>query len=238
MTYLANIIEERYPKLIPTFSELSPAVLACADISYRQLQQDVTLLETQYNKVMQELEKIKEGKENPGLDSLLEDNRGKSVGPLYQRLTAFKQRVTPILQDIKSSQKKADDILTQILTYYNNESFAAAKSGAAQNPEESGAEGGDAVKKFFGMVLDFSRLFQAAVEENKQKRLLQEKLQQQQTLQEGKDQKDQKVSAPAPMLKDLKKGQSDIFGQFHNAQKASNDQLLEEFKNKLKRQLK
>lgn len=244
MTYLATVIEDRHPQLIATFSELSPAVLACADISYRQLQQDIALLETQYNKVVQELEKIKDTKENPGLDGALEDSRGKTVGPLHQRLTWFKQRSSPILQEIKSSQKKADEILTQILTFYNNESLAAAKAGAAQNPEEAGAEGGDAVKKFFGMVLEFSRLFQTAVEENKQKKLLQEKLlAQQQQLQEEKEQKEhgnsgQLPPGPAPMLKDLKKAQSDIFGQFHKAQKASNDQLLEEFKNKLKKQFK
>lgn len=233
LSFLSAVVEERRPELIEAFSELSPAILASADISFKQLQQDISLLETQFNKVKQELEKIKEGKENPGLDNSLEDKRGRSTAPLFQRLSTFKQRTSPMLQEIKGNQKKAEESLQGILSFYNRENLLAAMKGGG----EEGSEGGDAVKRFFGMVLDFSRHFQAAVEENRQKKLLQERqLQQQQALEQGE--KTSASPAPAPMLKDLKKTTSDIFGQFHNAQKASNDQLLEEFKNKLKRQLK
>ena len=247
MNYLVNLVELHAPTLLNQFTELSPAILASADISYKQLNTDIMLLETQFNKMKVEFEKIKiTGKENPGLDAQLEEYKGKTIYPFYCRLKTFMDKSTPMLQEMKSLQKKMDDLLTAILSFFG-ESLKPKGGGAAGGGDATEGES-DPVKKFFGSILEFSRLFANAVEENRQRKIAQEKLlaaeqkNQQQQQQGGAGGHEEKEAtspkSPTGAAGGAKSTTSDIFGQFHKAQKASNDQLLEEFKNKLKKQLK
>jgi hypothetical protein len=239
MNYLISLIELHAPNLLPAFTELSPAILASAEVSYKQLTTDMIQLEQQFNKMKMEFERIKiTGKENPGLDNALEEFTGKSVHPFYMRLKNFVDKCSPVMNDMKKNQKSMEDSLNQILMLFGE----SLKGGKASGGEGGAAEGGesDIVKKFFGMILEFSRSFQTALEENKQRKAAQEKLLQQQQHQgDGKDDGAHSpkggAAASTGTTKELDK-KADIFGQFHKAQKASNDQLLAEFKNKLNKQ--
>jgi hypothetical protein len=278
MNYLVSVVEAHpayASKILLSFLELSPAILATADLpAYRQLISDLNSLETQFNKMKMEFEKIKEGKENVGLDGEKEDRKGKTIAPLLSRLSSFLQKSTPVLQEMKSLQRKTEEMLLKSLAFYGE----SVKGGLVRGGSEEGwfrflfsfvlcvtsvvrlmsfsffsffsftcvssYVGEDVVKKFFGMILEFARLFQVSVEENKQKRLLQEKQQQheEKNYPQGAAAASSSSSSTSPVPPAAKDGKgaasSDIFGQFHKAQKASNDQLLEEFKNKLKNKFK
>lgn len=74
MHFLARQAELRDPALLE-LSEKWVALWAAADISYKQLCGDVTNLDNMVNKMNAEFTRIKDGKDNIGLDGKMEDSK-------------------------------------------------------------------------------------------------------------------------------------------------------------------
>ncbi len=240
MNYLALLIEQHSPDVV-TMSQAWVAIWVAADIQFKQLQTDVNQLETQVNKVTMELSKIKEGRENPGLDGELEDFNGPVTKPLHMRLTGFLNVAKPQIAGMKDSLITAEKSLERILNEYG-ESL-------------KGITDGDPCKKFFGTIVEFSRAFQAAYDDNLAKRQAQEKAAKAILETDSKPQtKAPSLSSVAAMAKMVvasrptpPMGESsqvptsvsteNLFGRYQQAQNASTGDILAEFKNKMNKRL-
>jgi hypothetical protein len=252
MNFLALLVEHHAPDVV-TVSQPWVAIWVAADIQFKQLQTDVNQLETQVNKVTMELNKIKDGKENPGLDGSLEDINGPVTKPLHSRLTNFLNVAKPQLATIKESLVAAEKNLEKVMNEYG-ESLKATVEG-------------DPGKRFFTIIVEFARAFQAAYDDNVAKRQAQEKAAKALAEAESKAQakgpsmgsmaaiaklavanRQQQSAAqegtetpatPPPPLPRAPAGpgSENLFGRFHQAQNASAGDVLAEFKNKLNKRL-
>lgn len=245
MNFLALLVEH-HANDVMGFSQSWVAIWVAADIQFKQLQTDVNQLETQVNKVTMELSKIKEGKENPGLDGTLEDINGAVTKPLHARLTAFLNVAKPQLATIKESLATTEKNLEKVMNEYG-ESLKATVEG-------------DPCKKFFSTIVEFARGFQAAYDDNVAKRQAQEKAAKALAEAESKAQakgpsmgsmaaiakmavasRQQKPSdggaPPPPPPPPPPPSGENLFGRFHQAQNASAGDVLAEFKSKLNKRI-
>ncbi len=250
--FLGLMIEAHHPSVIDVINNqilLSPVLLTTTEITWKQLLSDLMLLETQYNKIKNELDKLNAppagatGATNSELQTKLNSS-------LQRQLQLFMDKTTTVLRDMKSQQQACQQLINSLLVYFGEASSSGGAAGGGS------ADGEDPVKKFFSTIIEFSRLFSQAVEDNRQKKQAQEKAAQQIAAQQhaqeaaamaqavaamanaklaaGGSQAPTTTAPPAPPVP--AKSNLDIFGQFHKAQKASNADLLQEFKNKLKKQ--
>eukprot|EP00981_Chlorochromonas_danica_P005143 scaffold1036_cov169-Ochromonas_danica.AAC.23 len=200
MNFIALIVEQQAPD-IRDISEKWTGVWAAGDISFKQLITDINQLEVQLNKVEQELVKARE----------------MSLGaPLIKRLEQISQANRPKFDSLKKMSKSAESELEHLMARYGEDLRAVSDE--------------DPCKKFFVTIADFAKALRCALEENSARRAEAEKSQQKsaapttsiETESSGKINEEGSVKKKAP--------QENIFGRFHDAQKASAGDVLAEFK--------
>ena len=237
MNYLALIAEQHHPQ-ISKLSESWIAIWASTEISFKQLQTDIGQLEVQINKVNAEFTRLKSGKENPGLDGLMEDLEGPLIKPLYNKLQSFLQTAKPQLQELKDNFKTLETDLEKSMNTYGESLKALSEE--------------DPCKKFFSTIVDFSKAFQTALDDNVAKRQATEKAAKALAEAEQKAQAQTNPGIklpgfalpPIPAKSPLKPvppappapPSDNLFGQFHKSQTASPGDLLAEFKSRLNKQ--
>lgn len=118
-------------------------------------------LEKQVTKMNNEFLKIKDGKENPGLDGVLEDSRGPCTSPLYRRLDSFLHEGKAKMAYLQTLCTEIESSLETLMARYG-ENFRAVSDE-------------DNCKKFFTTISSFAKGFRSAMDENIKKRLAQEK---------------------------------------------------------------
>lgn len=115
MHFLARQAEQHNPRLLD-LSENWVATWAAADISLKQLNTEVNNLDNLVNKMNAEFIRIKDTKENVGLDGLLEDAKGPAMNPLWRRLNTFllvaKPRMAAILQQVQGGLQPSCAVYT------------------------------------------------------------------------------------------------------------------------------
>jgi hypothetical protein len=205
MNFLALIAEQQAPELM-NLSEEWIGVWAAADISFKQLSTDINQLEIQLNKVDHEFNKTNESELEKG-------------GALFKRLNTILRTNQPVLSQMKQSFKRAEMDLEQLMSKYGEQLGGVDE----EDPEE------DPSKKFFSTIADFVRAFQVAIDENISKRQEYEKAMKMAADQDAKRAESSQDGKPAKQ----KRLTANIFGRFHDAQKASTGDVLAAFKLKL-----
>lgn len=134
--------------------------------------------------------------------------------PLFRRLDHILRANRPVLADLKSAAKTAESDLDKLMTKYGEQ----LKGTSEEDP----------CKKFFSTVADFAKSFRAAIDENVSKRAEYEKAQKMAAEMDAKQEESKSAPKPPPGAK--KGPQENLFGRFHDAQKASAGDVLAEFK--------
>jgi len=204
------------------------ACWASADISLKQVVADVATLDAQVNKMNSEFIRIKDSRDNIGLDGKMEDCRGPAMNPLHRRLSKFLDAAKPRVAGLKSQIKSVESGVGQLMRIYG-ETYKSG--GNTENGSDDGS--GDPCKSFFSCICSFARSFRAAVDEIVEKRLAEEKAAK--ALEEANNKKTHAHSTAAGGgHKEKKKGKTEnIFGMFQAAQEASSEDVIAEFKMKL-----
>lgn len=140
---------------------LHVGIWAAAELSLRDIKVDLGALEKQVTKMNNEFLKIKDGKENPGLDGVLEDMRGHCTSPLYRRLDSFLHEGKAKMSYLQTMCSEIEASLETLMAKYG-ENFKAMSDE-------------DTSKKFFTTISTFAKSFRAAMDENIKKRVAQEK---------------------------------------------------------------
>jgi cell pole-organizing protein PopZ len=231
MHYLALVAESHSLELV-TLSQQWTGISAAAEVSLKQITIDFNQLDAQVNKMNAEFIRIKDGKENVGLDGKLEDARGHCTNPLHKRLDKFLKEAKPRVVAIKDLSKSVEAAVERVMNQYGE----SLKGLSEEDP----------CKKFFGSLNTFGRQLGAAYDDNRTARELAEKAakaladaeakKQAQASQgpAGPEKEDKTKAALSPAAKKKPAGAVDnIFGNFHNSQKASADDVMEEFKRKM-----
>lgn len=136
-------------------------IWAAAELSLRDIKTDMNALEKQVTKMNNEFLKIKDGKENPGLDGVLEDSRGHCTSPLYRRLDSF-------LHEGKAKMSYLQTMCTEIETALEGLMAKYGENFKAVTDEDN-------CKKFFTTISTFAKSFRAAMDDNIKRRLAAEK---------------------------------------------------------------
>jgi hypothetical protein len=228
MHFLARQAELHSPSLLEISSKWV-AIWAAADMSYKQICADVMNLDTLVNKMNSEFTRIKDSKDNIGLDGKMEDCKGPAMNPLHRRLNTFLLVAKPRIASIRTQMKNVEGAIQKEMAKYGEN----MKDGE-----------GDASKTFFTTIATFARSFTAACDENTAKRLAAEKAA------NALSQKESKAAAAAagpaavggsgahtPSGPAAKAKTENIFGMFHSAQEASSDDVIAEFKLKMAKRM-
>eukprot|EP01034_Spumella_vulgaris_P021864 gene21864-27939_t len=156
MNYLGLLAERHSPELM-NMSEGWIGIWAAAELSLTQITNDIKQLDIQVNKMNAEFIRIKDTKENIGLDGVLEDARGHCTNPLYRRLDHFLHDAKARLNGIRVQHKEAESSVEALMLTYGENMRALSDE--------------DASKKFFTTIATFAKSFRTAVDENIKKRL-------------------------------------------------------------------
>lgn len=204
MNFVALIAEQQAPETT-SLSESWMGIWAAAEINFKQLTTDINQLDAQLNKVDQEYLKAKEDAASTSL---------------ARRLDSILKANKPVLEDMKKSIKSAEQGVEKVMQRYG-ESLRGA------NAEE------DSCKKFFSTIADFAKSFRAALDENVARRAEIEKAQRALAEADTSGKEDKKSGGSSAASAQGKKPQENLFGRFHDAQKASAGDVLAEFKLKM-----
>lgn len=208
------------------FSTQWLGVWAAGEVNWRQVQTDLNNLETQVRFMNTEFIRIKDTRENIGLDGELEDAKGPTTNPLYLRLDAFLTAAKPRLALMQQHRKSLDSDLGTLLARYGES--MQDKDGACP------------VQKFFGVFGDFAKAYQHCVEDNQKVKKEKEK---QRLLLEQQQQQQQQTNSPASASPSASnhstsKQQNNLFGHFAQSQAQANvSDCVAEFKSKLAAQV-
>lgn len=201
MNYLASLSEENAPETL-TLSENWMGVWAAAEVNFKQLTTDVNQLDVQMQRIQQEASKAKD---MPG------------ERPLVQRLDQILATNQPVMNNLKASLRQAESSLETLLSRYGESLKAVSEE--------------DPAKKFFSTFADFAKAFRAAVDENASKKQEAEKAQRIAAEIDAKAAAADEGAGKDKAGKAVRKGpQENLFGRFHDAQKASAGDVLAEFK--------
>jgi hypothetical protein len=233
MHFLAMVTYETDPRKVESLFVSWKAIWAAADISFKQVQADLQTLDYQVNQMNAEFIRIKDTRENVGLDGLLEDAKGPVINPLYHRLDSFLTMAKPKIAQMKQFAKSLESSLERNMNRYGESLLAMSEE--------------DPTKKFFSTFTEFAKSYHKANDDNFLKRKAQEEadllLQQQQQKQQLQKQLQQQKSLKATVAdasisanttttsKPVKKAEN-LFGQFHKSQTASANDLIAEFRMK------
>ena len=230
MHFLARQADMHDPRL----SELSDqwvALWAAADISYKQLSGEVANLDTLVNKMNTEFTRIKDSKDNIGLDGKMEDCKGPAMNPLHRRLNGFLLTAKPRIAQIRLQVKSVEAAVEKEMNKYGDSLKKTADD--------------DACKLFFSTIAQFARAYRTACDENTARRLAAEKASKAAT---DAAQKESAKAAPGgvpggvglPGMGGAKTGKAkteNIFGMFAASQEASSDDVIAEFKLKMAKRM-
>lgn len=234
MHFLARQAELKDPHL----SELSDkwvALWAAADISYKQLTGEVATLDTLVNKMNSEFTRIKDSKDNIGLDGKMEDCKGPAMNPLHRRLNGFLLTAKPRIATIRQQVKNVEAAVEKEMNKYGDSLKKTAED--------------DACKLFFSTIASFARAYRTACDENAAKRLAAEKAQKAASDAANKESAKTAGGAAAggvpggmalPGMGGPAKGKAkteNIFGMFQASQEASSDDVIAEFKLKMAKRM-
>lgn len=232
MHFLARQAELRDPHL----SELSDkwvALWAAADISYKQLTGEVATLDTLVNKMNSEFTRIKDSKDNIGLDGKMEDCKGPAMNPLHRRLNGFLLTAKPRIATIRQQVKNVEAAVEKEMNKYGESLKKTAED--------------DACKLFFSTIANFARAYRTACDENAAKRLAAEKAQKAASDAANKESAKGAAGVPPGVPGGMAlpgmgaaKGKAkteNIFGMFQASQEASSDDVIAEFKLKMAKRM-
>lgn len=109
---------DTYHGNLASFTEEWVAILAAAEVSYKQLLLDIAQLDVKIKKVEMEFEKVNaDGIENIGLDNKKESKTaGICVSPLHKRLSQFLSIAKPKLATIKSQTREVEQQVEAVMT--------------------------------------------------------------------------------------------------------------------------
>lgn len=221
LDFLVQQIELSDRSLVRSLSSDWVAVWAAADVNYKQLCSEINRLEGQVNKLNQEFILIKQAGDNVGLDGMLEDARGPTFNPLYNRLNLFLNDAKP-----RIAHMKVQRVLVEQKVDEEMKAFGESISSKPSSDEDS-------CKAFFGCISNFARALLTVSEAKLKLRLAQER--ELERLQ-NKANREPANAANANAMKEPEnklKHADNLFGMFHTAQQASADAVLAEFKMKM-----
>jgi len=233
---LTTLICENLPELLP-LSQSWVAITAAAEFSLQQLLADVAQLDQQVTKLNNEFVRIKEGRENEGLDGVVETSKGPTTHPLQKRLDQFLRYAKPKMAHVRAISKSAEVNVAYIMGLFGEK--LSLNSG----------EEGDSCRAFFGVVASFFRSLRVAADENSKRKKLQEKAAREaidakakaerveaKKRQQGKATDSPASSAPGTPQKQPAQSNNvpkeNIFVSFHSTQEASTDAVVADFLNK------
>eukprot|EP01038_Epipyxis_sp_PR26KG_P007971 gene7971-10811_t len=240
MNFIAHQLEQNYQnKLINSDLHLLAnkwiAIHAAGELSFRQIKNDVNALDEKLIRLNNEFIRIKDGKENVGLDGELETVKGLVTNPLYRRLDNFLTQSKPKLLLIKNHIKEVEEQVDQIMNRY------------CEHMNDNNAED-DPCKTFFSYLSLFSRNLHSSYEENITKKILLEKsinlniIQNNHNNSHNNDNNNNKTIKNnlndinidnKRVSRNRDKPTENIFNKFHSSQEASSDSVVAEFKQKL-----
>ena len=194
------LLAERMGGGLTALSEDWVGVWAASEISFKQLAADISQLEVQLNKVETELKIV--STTTPPLPH---------SQPIIKRLEGVVAVHKPTLLKMKSGLKEVEGDLDKLL----------GKWGETLKGGED-----DGCKKFFTTLSEFLKSFKQSAEENAQRKAEAEKSKE--VTKESANTEDG-ASSPKGGVGAKKKGEN-LFGKFHDAQKASAGDVLAEFK--------
>ena len=218
LDFLVQQIELSDSHLIRNLSSDWVAVWAAADVNYKQLCSEINRLEGQVHKLNQEFILIKLAGENVGLDGMLEDARGPTFNPLYNRLNLFLNDAKPRIAHMKVQKALVEQQVDKEMQAFGE---------SISRPSDD-----DSCKGFFSCIANFARALLTVSEAKLKLRLAQERELERLQNRANKD--------PSPANGASGKGSENkmkhadnLFGMFHTAQQASPDAVLAEFKMKM-----
>ena len=183
-------------------------------------------LDNLVNKMNTEFIRIKDSKENIGLDHKLEDAKGPAMNPLYNRLNSFLLISKPKISTIKILFKNIE----------NKIEFEMNKYG--ESLKKISDE--DNSKLFFTTIVNFAKAYRSAADENITKRLAIEKankaLEAKATTTTSTNNNTTATTTTTTVSGNKAKTEN-IFGMFHSAQEASSDDVIAEFKLKMAKRM-
>lgn len=201
MHYIA-LLADRMGGGLTALSEDWVGVWAASEISFKQLAADISQLETQLNKVENELKAV--SSTTPPLPH---------AQPLIKRLEGVVGVHKPTLLKMKGGLKEVETELEKLLAKWGEN----LKGG-----DEDGS------KKFFTTLSDFLKSFKQSAEENAQRKAEAERSKE--VSKESANTEDGASSPKGGAGAGAKKKGENLFGKFHDAQKASAGDVLAEFK--------
>jgi hypothetical protein len=226
--FLARLAEHRDDRLL-RLSESWVALWAAADISFKQLCGDVGNLDTLVNKMNTEFTRIKDSKDNVGLDGKMEDMKGPATNPLHRRLNVFLLAAKPRIAQIRTQLKTVEAAIELEMCKYGDTLKKVSDE--------------DASKAFFSSIATFARGFRAAADELAARKAAAEKAAAKTTAANdaaaakspggGGGGAGMMASLAAAAAVAAKAKQDNIFAGFHSAQEASSDDVIAEFKRKM-----
>ena len=179
------------------------------------------------NKMNTEFIRIKDSKENIGLDHKLEDAKGPAMNPLYNRLNSFLLISKPKISTIKILFK---NIETKIEFEMNKYGESLKKISDEDNS-----------KLFFTAIVNFAKAYRSAADDNITKRLAIEKankaLEAKATTTSTNNNTTTTTTTTTTTVSGNKAKTENIFGMFHSAQEASSDDVIAEFKLKMAKRM-
>ena len=233
---LAALIVEYIPELLP-LSKSWVAIAAATEVSLQQIVADVAQLEQQVSRMNNEFVKIKDGRENPGLDGELETNRGLVTNPLQKRLDQFLRHSKPKIANIKALSKSVETNVATMMALYGLK--------LTLHIEE------DACKGFFTAIASFLRSLRTAADENVKRKKAAEREAREAALAKAKQDKadskkisksdsgsptrDKAKTRPMTIKRSEAMPRENIFNNFHANQEAATEAVVAEFLNKRQR---
>ena len=233
---LAALIVDYIPELLP-LSKSWVAIAAATEVSLQQIVADVAQLEQQVSRMNNEFVKIKDGRVNPGLDGILETNRGLVTNPLQKRLDQFLRHSKPKMSNIKALAKSVETNVAAMMALYGLK--------LTLHIEE------DACKGFFNIISSFMRSLRTAVDENVRRKKAAEREVREAALAKAKQEKadskkiaksesgspsrDKAKSRPMTIKRSERMPKENIFNTFHSNQEAATEAVVAEFLNKRQR---
>lgn len=225
LDFLVQQIELSDRSLIQSLSSEWVAVWAAADINYKQLCSEIHRLEGQVNKLNQEFILIKLAGENVGLDGLLEDARGPTFNPLYNRLNLFLNDAKPRIAHMKVQKALVEQRVDKEMQVFGD---------SISRPSDD-----DSCRGFFSCLSNFARALLTVSEAKLKLRLARER-----ELERLQNKATKELSSTSSSTAAANSGAKDgpenklkhadnLFGMFHTAQQASADAVLAEFKIKM-----
>ena len=230
---LATLVTVNIPELLP-ISQSWVAIAAATEVSLQQILSEVSQLDQQVNRMNSEFVKIREGRENPGLDGQLETSKGPVTHPLQKRLDQFLRYSKPKMTTVKALAKAVEANVAAMMSLYGLK--------LVLHIEE------DACKGFFSVISNFFRSLRTAADENiKRKKALEKAAREAATAKAKQEKAELKKSAstestpvrkterPTTIRRSRPMPKDNIFDSFHCNQEAVTNAVVNEFLNKRQR---